>query len=99
MDRKVEDSFVDPVINDKGVRRDIAQFLKAADKKDLLATSERYGEIDVPVLLAWGEDAKGFNIKLAERMQRDMPTAELVRIPDSYTFVSLDQPEKLAALI
>ena len=27
------------------------------------------------------------------------PNAKLVRIPDSYTFVSLDQPERLAELI
>ena len=35
-----------------------------------MATAERYGQIDVPVLLAWGEDDKAFKISLAERMQR-----------------------------
>jgi pimeloyl-ACP methyl ester carboxylesterase len=99
MDRKVEDAFAGPVIADKGVRRDIATFLKAADKKQLMATAERYGEIDVPVLLAWGEDDRSFKLSFAERMQKDLPNAQLVRIPDSYTFVSLDQPERLAALI
>jgi pimeloyl-ACP methyl ester carboxylesterase len=99
MDRKVEDSFVEPVQRDKGVRADITRFLRAADKKQLIATAERYGEIDVPVLLAWGADDKSFKIGLAERMERDMPNARLVRIPDSYTFVSLDQPERLAELI
>jgi pimeloyl-ACP methyl ester carboxylesterase len=99
MDRRTEDSFVGPVIRDKGVRADIASFLKAANKKQMIATSERYPEIDVPVLLAWGEDDKSFKISLAERMQKDLPNAELVRIPDSYTFVSLDQPERLAELI
>src|SRR4051795_402756 len=58
MDRKVEDSFVGPVIADKAVRRDIATFLKAADKKDLMAVAQRFGEFDMPVLLAWGEDDK-----------------------------------------
>jgi pimeloyl-ACP methyl ester carboxylesterase len=99
MDRKVEDAFVGPVLSDKGVRRDIASFLKAANKKQLIETAERYGEIDIPVLLAWGEDDRAFKIGFAERMQKDMPHAELVRIPDSYTFVSLDQPERLAASI
>jgi pimeloyl-ACP methyl ester carboxylesterase len=32
-------------------------------------------------------------------MARDLPNAELIRIPDSYTFVSLDQPERLAQAI
>jgi pimeloyl-ACP methyl ester carboxylesterase len=32
-------------------------------------------------------------------MAADLPDAKLVRIPDSYTFVSLDQPERLAEAI
>jgi pimeloyl-ACP methyl ester carboxylesterase len=99
MDRQVEDAFVGPVLADKGVRRDIATFLKAANKKQLMATAEHYGDIEMPVVLAWGEDDRAFKISLAERLQRDLPNAELVRIPDSYTFVSLDQPERLAQLI
>jgi pimeloyl-ACP methyl ester carboxylesterase len=99
MDRRVEDAFVGPVLRDKGVRADIASFLKAAKKNQMVETSKRYSEIRVPVLLAWGEDDRAFKLSLAERMQKDLPDAELVRIPDSYTFVSLDQPERLAELI
>src|SRR4051794_19105343 len=99
MPREVEDAFVEPVIHNKAVRADITSFLKAANKKQLAATAEQYGTIDIPVLLAWGEDDKAFKVELAERMERDIPNAKLVRIPDSYTFVSLDQPERLAELI
>jgi pimeloyl-ACP methyl ester carboxylesterase len=95
----VEDSFVEPVMRDKGVRADVTSFLKAANKKQLADVAARYGTIDIPVLLAWGEDDKSFKISFAERMARDIPNAELVRIPDSYTFVSLDQPERLAEAI
>jgi pimeloyl-ACP methyl ester carboxylesterase len=99
MDRRIEDAFVEPVIRNRGVRRDVTSFLKAMDKRQLIETAERYGQIQVPVLLAWGEDDRSFKIELAERMERDIPNARLVRIPDSYTFVSLDQPERLAELI
>lgn len=99
MPREVEDSFVEPVMKDKGVRRDITTFLRNANKKQLIATSARYGSITAPVLLAWGEDDKSFKLALGERMARDMPNATLVRIPDSYTFVSLDQPQRLAEVI
>ena len=34
-----------------------------------------------------------------ERLARDFPNARLERIDDSYTFVSEDQPERLAKLI
>ena len=96
---EVEDSFVEPVFRDKGVRRDITNFLKAADKKQLIETAAHYRDLTVPVLLAWGEDDKAFKISFAERLAKDLPDARLERIPDSYTFVSLDQPERLAELV
>jgi len=99
MPRDVEDSFVGPVIAGGGVRRDIAQFLKNANKKQLMATADRYGELKMPVLVAWGEDDKSFKLKMGERFAADLPNGTLVRVPDSYTFVSLDQPERLAELI
>jgi pimeloyl-ACP methyl ester carboxylesterase len=95
----IEEAFVRPVIDDKEIRADIAGFLRAANKRDMQATSARYGEIQIPVTLAWGEDDRAFKISMAERMAREIPNAELHRIPDSYTLVPFDQPEKLAALI
>jgi pimeloyl-ACP methyl ester carboxylesterase len=99
MSREVEDSFVKPVISDKGVRADIAGFLRRADKNELAATAAQYGSIDIPVKLVWAEGDRAFKVDLAERMQRDIPNAELVRIPSKYTFVPLDEPERLAAEI
>jgi pimeloyl-ACP methyl ester carboxylesterase len=98
LDRETEDAFVRPVIENKAVRADIAGFLRNSDKRDLIATAARYGSIQVPVTLAWGEDDKAFKLSMAERLARDIPNAELHRIPDSYTFVPIDQPELLAAL-
>jgi pimeloyl-ACP methyl ester carboxylesterase len=97
--REMEEEFVQPVIHNKAIRADIAGFLRAANKRDLMATAEKYRSIQIPVTLAWGEDDKAFKMSLAERLASDIPNAELYRIPDSYTFVSLDQPERLAELI
>jgi pimeloyl-ACP methyl ester carboxylesterase len=99
MERDVEDSFVDRVFRDRGVRRDITKFLKAASKKQMIAASAQLPDLNVPVLLPWAEEDRAFKLALAERMAEDLPDARLVRIPDSYTFVSLDQPERLAELI
>ena len=99
MSREVEDSFVEPVIRNKAIRADIAGFLRRADAKELLATSEKYGTIDIPVRLVWAEGDRSFKIGLAERMARDIPNAELVRLPGKHTFVPLDQPERLAEQI
>jgi pimeloyl-ACP methyl ester carboxylesterase len=97
--RDIEEAFVQPVIRNKAIRKDIAGFLRAADKRDLMATAEQYGSIQIPVTLAWGEDDRAFKMEFAERLARDIPNAELHRIPDSYTFVPIDQPERLSALI
>jgi pimeloyl-ACP methyl ester carboxylesterase len=99
MSREVEDAFVTPVIENKAVRADIAGFLKRADKNELAATAARYGEIEIPVKLVWAEGDRAFKVDFAERMARDMPNAELVRLPGKHTFVPLDQPERLAAEI
>lgn len=99
LDPDTENAFVRPVIENPSVRADIKGFLKAANKRDLMATAARYGEIQIPVTFAWGEDDRAFKISLAERMVRDMPNATLHRIPDSRTLVPIDQPELLAALI
>jgi pimeloyl-ACP methyl ester carboxylesterase len=96
---ETEKAFVEPVINNKDVRGDIKGFLRAANKRDLMATAERYGSIEIPVTLAWGEDDRAFKIELAERMARDMPNATLHRIADSKTLVPIDQPARLAELI
>jgi pimeloyl-ACP methyl ester carboxylesterase len=97
--REIEEAFVRPVIDNKAVRADITGFLRAAKKRDMVATSAQYGSIQIPVTLAWGEDDRAFKIEFAERMARDMPNAELHRIPDSKTLVPIDQPERLAEVI
>jgi pimeloyl-ACP methyl ester carboxylesterase len=98
LDRETEKAFVKPVIEDAGVRTDIKGFLKAAKKRDMMATSARYSEIQIPVTIAWGQDDIAFKPEMGERMANDIPNAELHRIPDSKTLVPIDQPEALAAL-
>jgi pimeloyl-ACP methyl ester carboxylesterase len=51
------------------------------------------------VLIAWATDDRLFPFRDAQRMADAFPTARLERIEDSYTFVSIDQPERTADLI
>lgn len=96
----VSNAFVTPVITRSDIRRDAAKFLRGVSKKDTLAAAEHFPRFDKPVLLAWGEDdAAVFPIKYAERLAREFPNAELVRIPDSYTFVPVDQPKRFAQVL
>lgn len=53
-------------------------------------------KIRVPVKILWGEDDKFQLVKYAERLARDIPGADLVRIPDARHFVMWDQPEEVS---
>lgn len=93
------DSWVRPVLEDKGVRRDSGKFAAGMDPRHTLAAAEKLPQLEIPVLLAWGEDDRYFKLELAERLAELIPDSRLVRIPDAVTFVMLDQPDRLASEI
>jgi pimeloyl-ACP methyl ester carboxylesterase len=47
----------------------------------------------------WATEKAFFPLEHAERLASTFPDARLERVEDSYTFVSEDQPERLAELI
>ena len=73
--------------------------MRAVSKKDTLAAAEKLRDFDRPVLLAWAREDKFFKVKLAERLLERLPNGRLELIDDSYTFVPIDQPERLAELV
>jgi pimeloyl-ACP methyl ester carboxylesterase len=92
-------AWVRPYLRDAGVRRDTLRFLRAIDPRDTLAAAERLREFDRPTLLAWAPEDRFFKIEFARRLAGAFANARLETIPDSYTFVSEDQPARLAELI
>jgi pimeloyl-ACP methyl ester carboxylesterase len=91
--------WVDPFLTDKGIRRDVIKVLKGIDPKYTFEAAEKLRTFDRPTLLAWAVEDRFFKISFAERLAETIKGAKLERIEDSYTFVSEDQPEQLAALI
>ena len=51
------------------------------------------------MLVAWATEDRLFPFRHAQRLADAFPNARLERIQDSYTFVSIDQPERTADLI
>jgi pimeloyl-ACP methyl ester carboxylesterase len=90
---------LEPYFTNRGIRRDVEKFVRAVSKKDTLAAAERLRDFDRPVLLAWAREDKFFPVKLAERLMERLPNARLELIDDSYTFVPIDQPERLSELV
>jgi pimeloyl-ACP methyl ester carboxylesterase len=91
--------WVNPYLTDRGVRRDVIKVLKGIDPKYTFEAAERLREFDRPTLLAWAVEDRFFKLSFAERLAETIRGAKLERIDDSYTFVSEDQPERLAQLI
>jgi pimeloyl-ACP methyl ester carboxylesterase len=75
------------------------RLLAAVRPEQLLDNAARLSEFDRPVLLAWAPEDRFFPLDHARRLAAIFPDARLVEVPDAYAFVSLDQPERLAALI
>lgn len=98
-ERAIMDSYLRPGRESKAARRDLRKFLLAVDKRYTIEAAEKLKAFGKPILLAWAEQDKLFPLEYPQRFEREVPTACLQVIPDSYTFVPEDQPEELAAAI
>jgi pimeloyl-ACP methyl ester carboxylesterase len=96
IDTEVLNSWVRPYLGNAGVRRDTIKFLKAISNRYTLEAAERLRDFDRPTLIAWAPEDRFFKFRYAERLADAIPKARLVRIENSRTFVSEDQPERLA---
>jgi pimeloyl-ACP methyl ester carboxylesterase len=93
------DSWLDPGINDPRIREDTRKFILGIDPAQTERAARDLEGFRSPTLFAWAPEDRWFKIAHAESLAASMPDARVVRIPDAKTFVSLDQPEKLADAI
>jgi pimeloyl-ACP methyl ester carboxylesterase len=89
-------SWMQPVLHDAGVKRDVKKVTVGMNKRYTLEAAEKLRDSELPILLAWAPGDRFFPIKHARRLVAETPNARLVEIPDAATFVALDQPQRLA---
>jgi len=99
MDGTTLDAYFSSFVRDAGVRRDATQFLAAVSNRYTLEAAKSFPSFKRPVLIVWGKDDIFFLSRLAHRLQRDFPYAQLEFLPGSRAFVPEDQPEALASRI
>jgi pimeloyl-ACP methyl ester carboxylesterase len=99
IDRDLLRAWTQPFFADRGVRRDAIKVLRGIDKRYTIEAAERLREFDRPTLIAWAPEDRFFKFRYAERLAEAIPNSRLERIEDSWTFASVDQPERLAELI
>lgn len=96
---EVTDGWVLHALRDKGVMADLRKVLSGLDGKLLLDNAPRLTEFAQPVLIVWGNEDKIFKTSLAHRLAAVFPDARVEELTDAYTFVSWDQPDRVAELI
>lgn len=89
-------SWMEPGLRDPAVRRDLKKVTVGMNKRYTLEAAEQLRKSDLPILLTWAPEDRVFPLKYAERLAGEAGNARIVQIPDSKTFVPLDQPERLA---
>ena len=89
-------SWMRPALSDPAIKRDATKVTAGMNKRYTLEAAERLSESQLPLLLTWAPGDKLFPISAAERLAKETPNARLVEIPGASTFVSLDQPQRLA---
>lgn len=89
-------SWMEPARNDPAVKRDLKKVTVDMNRRYTEAAIAKLRDTELPILLAWAPGDKYFPISYAERFVSEVPNAELVRIPDSSTFVAIDNPQRLS---
>ena len=92
-------SWMRPGLNDPGVKRDLKKVTIGMNKRYTLEAAEKLRGSELPILLTWAPGDRVFPMKYAQRLVAEVPNARIVEIPDSRTFVPLDQPQRLADAI
>jgi pimeloyl-ACP methyl ester carboxylesterase len=90
------ESWARPGITDKAVRRDLGKVTRGMNKRHTLDAAEKLSGTEFPLLLLWTPGDRFFPIGYAERLAREVGGAKLIEVPDSATFVPLDQPDRVA---
>jgi pimeloyl-ACP methyl ester carboxylesterase len=88
-----------PMAADAGIRRDLAKLMAGSSRTQTLAAASRFAEFDRPVLVVWARRDRLFPRSLGERLAGAFPCGHLEIVDESATFVPIDQPRRLAALI
>jgi pimeloyl-ACP methyl ester carboxylesterase len=95
----VLEGWTQPFLRDGGVRRDTRRALAAIDPAFLFDNAAQLAAFDRPVLIVWAPEDRFFPLTDGHRLAALLPHARVVEVPDSRTFISWDQPDRLAELI
>lgn len=95
----IYDSYSRSGLASPRVVRDLAKAMRSMHPRYTLAAAGRLGEFERPALVVWASEDRFFPPEIGHRLADCLPSAQFSLIPDSFTFLSEDQPQRLAAII
>ena len=99
LDVAIADGYLRPSRMSEEVRRDLVKVLRGTTVASVSRDIEWRRQFPRPVLVAWPPEDRMFPYESAVSLAETLPDARLAPIEDSYTYVSEDQPVRLAALM
>jgi pimeloyl-ACP methyl ester carboxylesterase len=96
---EVTGAWVTPFLDDGDVRADAVRFMRAVDKSVTLDAAARLPGLQIPSLVAWGQDDRFFGPEMGRRLANTLPDSRLEPIEGARTLVPEDAPDALAELI
>jgi len=93
---EITDAWFRPAQTQRGVRRDLAKYLRSAHKGDMIEITEALRSFDRPALVVWAAEDRVMPPEHGRRLTELLPHGRLVEIADSYTLIPEDQPGELA---
>jgi pimeloyl-ACP methyl ester carboxylesterase len=96
LDDAILRSYLAPFLENGAVRRDALKVLRGISSRQTIEAAERLRGFERPTLIAWAPEDRFFKLRFAERLAAEIPSARLVTIEDSLTFMPEDQPDRLA---
>jgi pimeloyl-ACP methyl ester carboxylesterase len=91
--------WVKPLASSAGIRRDLAKLMLGSSNHQTQCAATSFADYTGPVLVVWAEHDRLFPRSLGQRLAQAFPRGRFEVVADSATFVPLDQPHRLAALI
>jgi len=92
----VANSWITGIRTDRGVRRDVAKYVRTSDYHGLEEAAAALAHFDRPTLVLWASEDKVMPPEHGRRLAELIPNARHAEVDDAYTLLPLDQPDRVA---
>lgn len=93
---EIMNSWFEPILSSENIRRDFKKYTGSMPNKgELFVISESVKTFDKPVLILWASEDRLMPLAHGRQLAEMLPQGKLVEVPDSYTLIPEDQPERV----